>query len=254
MSKCRDIELLLTAYVDGEAAPTERAAVEAHLDRCPPCRDRVVGERVVRTVLVARRDSLRVCASERLHARCAATRRQASDGAGWRVLSRRTWVPLSLAATLVLAVAGVFLLGLNDNVEALAAQLALDHVKCFQVGVDQVSLDAASAGRTWRDTHGWTLEVPGSAPAVQLVLCDVRRCLTTDGRVAHLMYKWRGQPLSVFVLPHTIGAAGDVETIVAKFGQDAVIWSQRGRTYVVVAKAKRADLAPVLVYVKENAR
>ncbi|HEV8574439.1 MAG TPA: zf-HC2 domain-containing protein, partial [Dehalococcoidia bacterium] len=75
MSKCRDIELLLTAYVDGEAAPTERASIDAHLNRCPPCRDRMTGERVARTVLIARRDSLRVSASERLHARCAAARR-----------------------------------------------------------------------------------------------------------------------------------------------------------------------------------
>ena len=45
----------------------------------------------------------------------------------------RRWAPLSLAATLVLAVAGVFVFGLNNRVEALAASLAVDHVKCFKV-------------------------------------------------------------------------------------------------------------------------
>ena len=29
----------------------------------------------------------------------------------------------------------------------------------------------------------------------------MRRCLSTDGRVAHIMYTWRGAPLSVYVLP-----------------------------------------------------
>ena len=36
----------------------------------------------------------------------------------------------------LLAVAGVFFIGLNGSVEALAAQLALDHVKCFQFAPD----------------------------------------------------------------------------------------------------------------------
>src|SRR5512141_1270372 len=117
MSKCRDLEPLLASYVDGEAPADQRAAVDAHIERCPPCRARVAGERAAVDVLRARRDALRTCASDALRARCAAHRRRAPIAG---VLARRPWIPLSLAATVLLAVAGVFVLGLNNSVQAIA--------------------------------------------------------------------------------------------------------------------------------------
>jgi anti-sigma factor RsiW len=257
MTECREIERLLTAYVDGEAAPSERASVDAHLERCPPCRRRVAGEDAARAVLVARREVLRPCASEQLRTRCSAHRPHVSAPETSRpsVFFRRSWVPFSLAATLLLAVAGVFLFGLNDRVEALAAQLALDHLKCFQVGTDHGSvLDASIAGRDWGLWQGWRLEVPASAAGVQLELRAVRRCLTSNGRVAHLMYTWRGEPLSVFVLPQTIAGVTEAQRLVEKFGQEAIVWSERGRTYIVLSKAPPGELAPVLDYVKAHVR
>ena len=55
-------------------------------------------------------------------------------------------MPLSLAATLVLAVAGVFVFGLNNRVEALAASLAVDHVKCFKCRRNAAHADAGGRG------------------------------------------------------------------------------------------------------------
>src|SRR6476660_2032201 len=135
MSDCRDVEPLMTPYVDGEAQPADQASVDAHIKACPPCREAVADERTAREVLHARREELRATAPDVLRRRCAAQtasiRRPvaASRPIG---LMRRSWVPLSLAATLVLTVAAVFLFGLNNRVEALATQLAVDHVKCFQ--------------------------------------------------------------------------------------------------------------------------
>jgi anti-sigma factor RsiW len=76
----------------------------------------------------------------------------------------------------------------------------------------------------------------------------------TEGRVAHLMYEWRGQPLSVYVLPSPIGRAVETRTFVRRFGHEAVVWSQRGRTYVVLARGKREELDGVVSYVRANAR
>ena len=118
MSECRDLEPLLAPYVDGEAPPGDVATIEAHVQKCPPCRDRVEVQRVARDVLHTRREGLRACASEGLRHRCEA---HARAGLQTRPVgssfARRTWVPLSLAATLLLAVAGVFLFGLNDRVD-----------------------------------------------------------------------------------------------------------------------------------------
>ena len=42
--------------------------------------------------------------------------------------------------------------------------------------------------------------------------------------------------------------------IAEKFGHDAVMWTEGDRTYVVLARARPADLVPVVGYVRANAR
>jgi anti-sigma factor RsiW len=241
---------MLAPYVDGEAPADQRASVDAHIERCPPCRTRVAEERAAHEVLQVKRDSLRACASDTLRARCAA-HRQARLARG--VMARRPWIPLSLAATLLLAVGGVFLFGLNNSVQALATQLTLDHVKCFRLAPESVTSDAAAAGKEWASTQGWALDVPTSSRDEQLEFLCVRRCYVTEGRVAHLMYKWRGQPLSVYVLPSAIAHPNDRD-IVERLGHEAVVWSERGRTYVVLARGRPQELEGVVGYVKANAR
>jgi anti-sigma factor RsiW len=264
MSKCRDLDPLFAPYADGEVAADDRASLEAHLERCPPCRERVAEQRTVRAVLVARRPTLRACASDHLRARCAASARHSTRGpfpflAGG---AARRWVPLSLAATLLLAVAGAFVFGLNDTVEALAAQLTLDHVTCFQLAPERLAhTDSATASREWTARQGWAIQIPASSASAGLELLGVRRCSMSSGRVAHVMYKWRGEPLSVFVVPRTLRPmrqrqepGGQPQEIVEKFGHEAIIWTEGDRTYVILARAQPADLQPVVGYVRANAR
>ena len=161
----------------------------------------------------------------------------------------RRWAPLSLAATLVLAVAGVIVFGLNDRVEALAASLALDHVKCFKLSGTDGRAEPAAEARTWERSQGWAITVPPDEPARQLTLVDVRRCYSTDGRAAHMMYTWRGAPLSVYVLQGEVGR----DQIVDRMGSEAVIWCANRRTYAVVADG-HPDLAPIVDYVKAHVR
>jgi hypothetical protein len=155
-------------------------------------------------------------------------------------------VPLSLAATLVLAIGGVFVFGLNDRVEALAASLAVDHVKCFKVNGTGTLADAHVSERAWQQDQGWPIAVPQTAPAEQLKLVDVRRCFSSDGRAAHMMYTWRGEPLSVYVLQ---GEAGR-DRLVRKLGAQAIIWCANRRTYAVVSSDTSRDLAPIVDYMK----
>jgi anti-sigma factor RsiW len=257
MSSCRDLEPLFTSYVDGEAAAGERASIDAHLERCPPCRTRVVRERAARQILIGRRERLQVCASGELRTRCAAQFRIAGGASrpAAAFFSRRLLVPLSLAATVVLAVAGVLLFGLTDPVEALAAQLAMDHVKCFQFSPGTaVHVDPDAMGRDWSGSQGWAIHVPASSPSAQLELLGLRRCAVTEGRTAHLMYRWRGQPLSVFVLPRTLQSGAGLQQIVEKFGHESIVWSDRGRTYVVVVRGRPDGVEPVVGYLKAHAR
>src|SRR5258708_27491960 len=105
---CRELDERLAPYVDGEAAPDLRRAVEAHLAACPPCHDRADDERSARDMVVQHRAALRPAAPSELRARCAALQSvaairhapafaRASAGQA-RVSAMPRLMPLSLAA------------------------------------------------------------------------------------------------------------------------------------------------------------
>jgi len=162
---------------------------------------------------------------------------------------------MSMVATLVLAVAGVFLYGLKGGAEALAAQLAVDHVKCFEFASPPTLIpDAKALSREWAEARGWTVKVPESEPVEQLELLGIRRCISTEGLTAHVMYKWRGQPLSVYVLNSEHPRVGPVPRLIEQFGQEAMIWSKGGRTYAVVTRGRPSDIEHVANYVQRSAQ
>ena len=252
MCNCRDIEPKLAEYVEGTQPLSERAAVDAHLESCSHCRARAGGERAAHALVCAKRDALRVIAPGSLHERCAAQRLAGRRSAA--AMSRRPWVPLSLAASFLLA-AGLFLVfGWGSSVETYAAQLSADHLKCFQFARVEASGDITLIGHNWQKSNGWGLKVAASSPAERLQLLGVRRCGSTRGRVAHILYKWRGEPLSVYVLnsrfDHTPAAAHGHDVI--RLGEHAIVWTDHDRTYAVVANRRLGDLPRVAAYVRRS--
>jgi anti-sigma factor RsiW len=247
ITRCRDVDERLAPYVDDESSAEERRDIDAHLSGCPPCRRHYEAERTARDLLHASRDQLRPPAPGALRARCAASSRPA--------VTRRSgaltrWVPLSLAASLLLAVAGVFMFSAADHAQALADGLALDHVKCFKIG-ERLPVDASASSLRWVERQGWPIAIPASAPATKLQLVSVRKCLSIDGSVAHLMYLWNGDPLSVYVVPKRVIST---DRLVDALGHEAVIWSTTDRTYALLAEGHPADIDQVVNYVKANTR
>ena len=167
-------------------------------------------------------------------------------------------------AAVLLAVGGT-LLFVGSNVEVLAAQLAVDHVKCFQFAPDRgaatpaahPAVDPLAEGKKWEGGYGWPLKVPPSAESEQLQLVGVRRCLSSEGRIAHMMYRWRGQPLSVFVINSRPGrrrdARADIDESLEKLGEHTILWSRGDRTYAVVARGPSPELQQVVRYVRRAA-
>ena len=197
---CGDLDEHLARYVDGEQPDHVRDAVNAHLNACPPCRRRAEVERIAQQVVRARRERLREQAPASLRESVSSFQRPASgsqlSAASLQPPVYRRWLPLSVAATLLLAVAGVFLLGINDRVEALAAGLALDHAKCFKVGTTTGEKDSAASEARWQRAQGWEVTLPQSRDE-QLTLVDVRRCLTADGWSAHVLEQNAGKQVSL---------------------------------------------------------
>ena len=240
---CGVIEAHLAPFLDGEESPSMRESIAAHLAACPPCRAIADAESAARETVHAHRGDLRCTAPDALRSRCAKL-----SASGSKTSFVRRWMPMSLAATVVLAVSAAFLFSLNNPVEVLAASLAHDHEACFKRPSAGPSPDSVSAATGWQQTQGWAIQVPAASPEQQLQLVGVRDCASADGKAAHLLYTYRGNPLSLYVLPKDEGHAGTASAA----GRDAVIWCARGRTYAVVADGHPQDLNRIVDYMKAN--
>ena len=250
MKSCEQVDALMTPYVDGEAAAEEMAAVETHLADCPPCRSRASAERAARDVLQARAMALGERVPAGLRARCvAATPDTAAKPPATASLGRRVagWVPVSMAATLLLAVGGAFFVGQNDRLEvAFAAQLALDHDRCFGHLEDAASsFDRQAAETRLTSDHGLDLTVPEETTEFDLI--DVRRCLYDEGEMAHILCEWQGEPVSLFVVPER----GTREQHLEIVGHDALTWADGKNAYVLVGDRGPVDIRKAQAYIRQ---
>ncbi len=242
MATCRDIEPLITASVDGVATGTEQTAVGEHLRGCQRCRARASQEAVMRRVLTERAEALHVTAPAELRAKCQPPPR------------RRPWFaavihPVPAWATIgvvVLVFAAVFYVAGRGST-AMAAELALDHLKCFAL-FEKASGpgDPGVIAARLKASYGWSVTVPPASVALGLQLVGGRRCFSTDGRVAHILYRHGGRPLSLFIVPRAPHAAAQL----AVLGHHAIIWSRRDTTYVVLAQEPGDQVARVADYMR----
>lgn len=264
---CKDLESLVTPYVDGEVTPQQCAAIEAHLAACPDCRKCAEAESGARAVVRRCRGSLRAPAPPSLHAKC---RKLAAEHAGAERHGQeqvaasqglpfapsgfsspgvtaaprsdwRWWAPVSLAATLMLAIAGVLVFGLvSGRGTALAAQLAEDHLRCLRAVSRRVPADPKDMEGRWQKSRGWFVKVPASSQADDMQFIALRRCFHGDRQeLAHALYRHKGRIVSLFIFPDS-DSPGRVNLEI--MGQRELIWSQGGRSYAVVADGAAADV------------
>jgi anti-sigma factor RsiW len=260
MSNCQTIDPLVTPYVDDQLPDADRDEVERHVRACPPCRSRVEAERVVHELIHARRADLsRPCASEALRGRCAAhaglqARAAATQsgavvgGAAWRARV----APLAMAASLVLVVGGAFVYQLTAaSPSVMAAELAADHLKCFALnGVLHTHDGAATVETSMLRLFDWRTHVPADGDVADLELVGSRPCVYGEGKIAHIMYRHHGEPVSLFMLP---GIQRSPE-VVRALGHEAAIWCDRDRTFVLVAREPRKDVEQMASLVQASMR
>ncbi len=267
MSNCDQIDPLVTPYIDGELAAHDCARVEQHLQACEPCRMRVTAERSVCHLL-------RRSKAELHRARVPQSLRQAVQAgrpappvvrfpaatAAAAVGARRAWRDrrLAVAAMFLLVVGGaVAYRATVGATRAMAAELTADHMKCFMVNnvlhthesVAEVEAYLRS-GFDWQATLPEHEPAPAPAPHEDLEVVGARPCFYEHGKVAHIMYRHRGLPVSIFMLPGVEYERNLVHTL----GHDAVIWADAGRTFVLIAKAPRADVEKIATMVQASLR
>jgi anti-sigma factor (TIGR02949 family) len=243
---CEHVRRLLAPWVDGDITPTDRGVVDAHLSACSACATRAARERSARDVLQRRRTELLAdTAPEGLRARIQADARRARPvpavGGGWRRL------PISIAATLVLASSGLTLhLATGRSTTLLAAQLAADHVKCHLTQRDQGAADPTEVQHRLAERYGFHTRVPAGSPEQRLRLVGATRCLTGEGTNAHILYRLDGRPVSLYLVPHETRSPVSVRVL----GRDAVVWSRDNGTYVLVADSGASNLGRVARYMQ----
>lgn len=259
MSSCTSIDPLVTPYVDGEIPSRDRQLVEEHLQVCASCRSRVEAERTVSGLLRTRRAEL--CADrapDGLRTRCLSLQRgrpiahqivpfvPKSQPRSWRDRMPR----FAVAATILLALGGVAAYRATIGAtQAIAAELTADHLKCFMMNRVLGTHDTQEEAEAYlRSTFNWQAELPDHPSDADMELVGSRWCLYEHGKVAHVMYKHNGLPVSIFMLPGT----SRERSLTRALGHDAVVWADGQRTFVLVAKAPRPEIQKVASFVQHT--
>jgi len=280
MLNCQSIDRLVTPFIDGELPDADRLAVAAHLSHCPPCHSRVVAEQAVHELIRTRRSALTVCAPEPLRRRCAqlaglqasaaalagapaspdgtlaSTRVSSvtSSRSFTQILADRSWArrlaPFALAASLVVVVGGAFLYQATESsARLLAAELTADHLKCFAMnralGTRQMP---AAVESSMASAFNWRMQLPEDPARAGLELIGSRPCLYAEGKIAHIMYRHQGHPVSLFMLPKSARA----QQLVKVFGHEAAIWCVGSRTFVLIAREPRDDVERMASFVQAS--
>lgn len=258
MKTCEEIDSLMTPYVDGEVDLTARRAVDDHLAHCPPCRERALTEQAACRLVRSQASALTAVAPPSLRARCVGAApigdTVSEPAAGPRRVRR--WLPLSMAATVLLAVGGLFVSGQQERLEAaFAAQLAIDHEKCFtEFGTGHPPLEAAAAEAQLAAAHGVDVAVPRGDAQAQVALVDARTCEYDAGQMTHLLYEVEGRQVSLFVVPDGSHGERSLEVV----GHQARLWSTADVGYVLVGQvegpAAAAAMDKVAAYMRAYGR
>jgi hypothetical protein len=96
----------------------------------------------------------------------------------------------------------------------------------------------------------WHVQLPDTSDHTDVSLVGSRPCLSGEGKVAHIMYRHNGEPVSLFMLP---GEARP-DQIVEVFGHQCRIWSEGDRTFVLVARESSAEMDRMVALVRTTVR
>jgi anti-sigma factor RsiW len=244
--ECEAIEPLLAPYGEpdcqGVLTDADRARICAHLAACPACRAEAEASASACSAVRAHAARLAGAAPPLLARRCrtaaarAAAPRRAARFAGWTALAA--------------AAAAVLFIMINPA-QAIATQLAVDHMKCAKFGVASAMTGSpAQLERAWLERRDQSVTIPPGNAGSGLALVGLRRCFSTDGGVAHVMYEQEGQPVSLFILSRDGAAGRAAPRQLEAAGHKAILWTTGPATYMLVGQS--AGLAATAAWMQQQ--
>ncbi|HVZ22314.1 MAG TPA: hypothetical protein VG871_14680, partial [Vicinamibacterales bacterium] len=146
----------------------------------------------------------------------------------------------------VIAFSAVFSFATRRSDTLLAAQLTVDHMKCFRFESPVFAGNAADVESSLATRYGWNVRIPPSSAADGVELVGARRCLYADGAIPHILYRVHGRNVSLYLLPGVSRSAAQVVAL----GHESRIWSRGDTTYVLVLPEDgRAEMTAAARYV-----
>jgi anti-sigma factor RsiW len=100
------------------------------------------------------------------------------------------------------------------------------------------------------DGFGWRVHLPETPARAGLELVGSRPCMYAEGKIAHVMYKHNGQPVSLFMLPNASRSRDFVEVL----GHEAAVWCVGNRTFVLIAREPRQEVERMASFVQASLR
>jgi len=235
---CRDVEARIGAYLDRELAAAEAADVAAHLQGCTACgalldRHRALGAAVREAFPPLRApDVLRMRVRDAVRA---AAPRAGADRPAW-------WRPLTVAAAVVLVVAGTWRIA-SDRAAAtvVSEEVLAAHVRSLMPGhlTDVASTDQHTV-KPWFDGRVDFSPPVTDEAAAGFPLLGGRLDYVAGQTAAALVYGRRLHRINLFVWPERGGAEGSAHD--ERNGYFLEHWTSGGMSYWAVSDLNRAEL------------
>jgi anti-sigma factor RsiW len=235
-------EAQLDASMDGELAPGDARALEAHLAQCPECARFREGRLALRAAITARVPVFPAPDALRARVRAAvgaATRARAPR----RFIGRSAWRPLALAASLVAVALGSWRLALERAAaETLQEEVLGSHVRSLMPGhlTDVPSSDQHTVKPWFNGRLDFSPPVSDFA-GVGYPLLGGRLDYVAGRAVAALVYGRRQHLINVFLWPAARGPAVAPATRTQQ-GYHLLHWATTDYTYWVVSDLGLAEL------------
>lgn len=211
----------VTGFVDGILDAEQSARVAAHLETCAECRSQAEAERSLRA---------RLRALEPLEPRLGFEAELRAAVRGNRMRRLRALLPLAAG------LAALFL-WLRGSPEAMARELALDHLKCFrkeELPAKVVGSDAAVIGG-WFEAQGTPMpKFPARTAGLELK--GARYCPLLDGSfVAHVYYRDGRRHVSLYVIPRALRMQAPLST--TALGRSVRLFGRGDQTLGIVGES-----------------
>jgi anti-sigma factor RsiW len=253
--ECTDLERLLEPYLDGEFGDDDRAAIEGHLSRCPPCREEVAGAMAFRSEIRARLREAMAPGSPAATAPDALRRRisAALDAEEARAvpLWRRVLSPLPVAA-MAACVAGVLVVFAGHRAtDPLVEEAVRRHARDLPLELNA----AAIAPEVIPQVLASKLDFNPKPPPFKqegMRLVGARLSQIRDWPAAYMRYETDRGPVGLFIIDdpkhrvaeegHATRAGPATVWVMNMRGYNVAVWRQNEIVYSLVSDLDEADL------------